>query len=665
MSTQDQKLEKDIRELRGQMENSLQVQRDFRSTISMLSRNVGNITKVVTNVPAAPVSNLLWNGELGHSVNTWFDSVAVATDKNKECAHWFSHDESISGLLLDLTDARTSSTNKTLKTTLHSTYDRAYSRWNSSNGWAEINGKKTVDALLPANFVDATTPLARVALIAARRSPYIEIPNAALMFAGIYDNTVGQLKFLTGSLSFTAVRIGAVGTTERRFKIRVLSDRGYELVSPEVIITDAPSDAQFSASRNISLSWKATAGQLRVDIYEYQPAIAEYRLIEEVSSGFAFIYQGSFLRTVLAYPVSAVSERTSVYYTRTGEMANLATDQLSPQWDTINFPILVPDNYNKAATTGRQWVRIGLTEKCNLKVGSGTTNGTTTYTTVDPVFDAQYAADYVGLTAEIYVEATGVVFQTTTVVARLSDTTIQLTATVPVGSGRGIRLIGGGFHGIYMDKIHLGYQQNTSYAPNASDVRTLQPLAAPTSSSQGGSSGVSGGGIFCVAANTPIKQADSSWKTAEHCNHGEFWASAEFYPNLLIKLNLGFEFVRQVESANGCFIECTDTERFACDRNDSEGTPLHRLRIGDSVLTEIDGRIVSSKLVRISPYSAAKTNVYTPVLSRNRLFIAGKLNTTVFKKIIGWAYQKLFGKSLVNSSGGFVLHNRKEELIIE
>jgi hypothetical protein len=648
-------LQKDVRELRFQIENTTRGIDQANLDIAMIGRNLGNVITTVGNTPAAPTANLIWNGELGHSVNSWFDSAYTTDDKAKEAAHWFSHDGTLDGLTLDSTDARTSSANKALKELTHSTYDNDFGRWDSANGWAEIQGIKTVDALLPANLIDATTPLARVSMVAARRSRFIEIPPDSLMFAGIYDNTAGQLKFLTGSLGFTASRIGAAGATERRFKIHVLSDRGYSIVSPEVIISDAPADGDFSATRNISMSWKFTAGQLRVDIYEYVPSAGVYKLIEEVSSGNSFIYQGNSLRTVTGYPVSATSERTAVYYTRTGEATNLAINGLTPAWDTVNFPIQIPDNYNKANTTGRQWLRIGFTVAANLLVDECTADGSATVTAPAAAFDLAYAADYAGLVAKIY-STDGTLLQTTSVVSRTDDTHILLAATVTAGTGLFLRLIAGGFHGVYIDKVHLGYQQNTSYAPNAFDIRTLQPLAAPTSSTQGGSGGGNTGGIYCVGGNTPIKQANDDWQPAQYCNTGEYWASAEFRPNLLIKLIHGREFTRQVLAENGVYAEVTDTERFICDRNDAEGTPLYRLREGDSVLTEIDGSVESSRIVYISPLSGEKQNVYTPVLSGNRLFIGGEIRLKRYQKI--WrAIWKKRGRR-----GGFLFHNLKQPL---
>ncbi len=632
---------------------------DLNGNLLTVGRTVKNVLNTQINAPAYPSSNLLWNGELGHSVNSWFDSSYGATDKAFECAHFFSHDGTLSGLALDPTDARTSSTNKTLKATGHSTYSSAYGKWNSENGWGEIQGIKTIDVLLPSNMIDATTPLARVSMIAAKRNAYIELTEACLMFAGIYDNTSGQRKFLSGDLGFTATLNGtpAASTIERRYKIFAQSDRGFTLLSSEVTIAAAPADGLFTSTKNISMSWKQQAGQLQVSIYEYIPSLAEYRLIKQVSSGTSYIHDGTFLTVVAGYPSSPTgTTREASFYTKTGEMTLLATNGVSLKWDTINFPIAVPNDYDKSLTTDRQWLRIGLTVAPNLLIPGVTSDGSTTITAPANVFDAEYAADFVGKTVYVY-DSNETLLYTTTVSSRTNDTQIVLGTAIAAGTARIVRIVAAGFHGIVVDKVHLGYQQNTSYAPNANDFRTLQPVAAPTSSDQGGvGDGGSGGGVEtgCVIGRTLIKQGDGSWQPIDKAIEGDLWASGEFKPNLVTKLKMSFQPVRRVRAANGCEVVCTDTERFVRDRSDHNGTDLFRLRIGDEVLTEINGKIETSKLLEISAFLPKKEFVFTPTLSQNRLFIAGEIKA----KYSWWEFFKfmLWGKRKV---GGFVLHNRK------
>ncbi len=114
----------------------------------------------------------------------------------------------------------------------------------------------------------------------------------------------------------------------------------------------------------------------------------------------------------------------------------------------------------------------------------------------------------------------------------------------------------------------------------------------------------------------------------------------------------GFDRVRRVRTANGVMVEATDTERFVVDRNDHNGTTLIRLRVGDTVLTEIDDRVEASKIVEISTYLRSCV-VYTPSLDNNHLFVAGQIVWPWWKRL--WFRLTHRRKPM----GGFVLHNRK------
>lgn len=710
-----------------------------------IDTSVRSLLVTRSNTPAAPVGNLLWNGEVGHSVNSWHDAAYTTDDKSKEAAWWFSHNKparpqtfttisvanqiplpdhgfttgstvdfltdgtlptglatgttywvikidddivsvasskanAFAGTALPITiatgsgthtiqeqliatDARTNSTNNTLKKADHTTYDARYSRWNSLNGWVELTGTMTCDQLLPSNVIDATTPLARVSLITAKRSQYIEIPDGCLIAAGIWDNTSGQRKFLEGDIGFTASMVGTPGTVERRYRILITSDRGYSLLSPEVTIATGPSDAQFSTTRNISMSWRQQAGQLQVEIYEYLPAggdgvsAPEYRLLTQISSATSYIHLGAFLpKAIGGYPTATGTVRDATFLTADGEIENLPINAVSPAWVTINFPINVPNNYNKANTTERQWMRIWLTDAPNLFVTGCTTDGSTTITAPAAVFDSEYDAEFDAgtLVAEVYDED-DVLLATTTIASRTDDENVVLGTTIAAGSNRKLRIVGAGFHGVYLDKIHLGYQLNTSYAPNALDTRTLQPVAAPSSGSQGGvGTGGTGGGVStCVVVDTPIKQADGSWSAIVDAEPFDEWASGAVANNLLASLRYGFDYVRTVRTENGCEVTCTDTECFTAGRSDEHGTPLYRLRVGDVVLTDVDGRIEYARITEIGPRSRVKHQVVTPSLTGSHHFIAGKRRPTMLERI--WSVLTLgpFKK------GGFVLHNNK------
>lgn len=714
--------------------------------------NLYDLQQVTTNAPAAPAANTLWNGELGHSVNSWFDSSYVSTDKAKECAHFFTHGKpfspktfttiavadtipltahglqtaqevrlSTSGSLptglftastyfvivvdannikvainkpnaeagtavavtagtgsgthkiyayLDSTDSRTNNNNFTLKMgqlggSPHTYYDLRYPDWDLTRGVGRWSIARSVDQPLPSNFVEPGNTL-YLAFIAAKRNRYIDIPTTCRLGTGLWDATDGQNDFLAGSLSLSAEVVGTPAVTkERRYRIYIETDRGYSILSNEVTLAGAPDDAYFSSSVNVALSWRSTPGIRNIQIWRYTPASGTYHLLEELSGSTTFIDLNTTLRTGAGYPTATDTDsRRAVTYTLTGELSNINIDYQDPLWSTIRAVIPVPDNYNKGATTGRQWLRTWLTEDCDWLVGEITSDGSDTITA--PATDADHpvawedgyglttSSKFVGLTAKIY-NSSGTLIQTTTVVSRVSATQLKLAAAVPAASNQTIRLVGGGFHPIVFDKMHLTFQSNVSWAANPLDVRTLQPVAAPSSSSQGGVGGGGGGGIHnCLRGDVPIEGANG-YILAEQLQQGDFLEGENDRPNLTIRVRTAMKFVRPVEvvTSEGVWtLYCTDDERFRRSRWDDRGTPLHQLYNGCHVIVNQDGRALVGEIT-LKERLPEPVKVYHPMLSGGHYFRAGTFRPNWRRRVkewLGWAKQ---------ATGGVYIHNIK------
>lgn len=730
--------------------------------LSQLATNQQNIASLlVTRVstPPAPVGNLLYNGELGFSINAWFDNAYVTSFTAKQCAFFWSDNapavlqtftavtvaneipipghsyttgcsiqftntggalptnliagttyyaiyltpntisvaltvaDAFTGTVLIIPTSGTgtqtiqqvldetvqnlpSATNRSLRSFEPSTppaagYDPHYCRWDNEAGEAQITGTMSLDQRLPSNMVDATTPLARVSLIAARTSANIEIPATCLFGAGIWDNTLGRNCFLPGDIGFAAEFVGTPtpGGVTRQFRALLTSDRGYQTLSPVVTVSNTPAD--LDSTHYIGMSWGQQSGQLQVNLYEYVPSLASYRLLTQISSQTSFIYEGAFEAEVPGWPSTTGPNRDATFITSTGNMSAIAINGVSAAWTTINFPIAIPNNYNKALTTGHQWLRLWLSQPMNLRASGVVSDGSTTIIVPDSVFNSaafdaggygtgstNAACLYVGLVTQVFDE-NDVLLATTSIASVASNTSITLADVIPSGVRRKIRVIGGGFHGLLVDKINLGFQQNTSYIQNAVDTRYLQPVAAPTSSDQGTvGDGGSGGGPRCVAAATPIKAgwADDAWNQIQYMRPGGLWASPGLKKNILIDLKPGMDRCRLVRTANGARIRCTDTERFVVDSLDENGTMLAYLRVGDSVLTDEDGAVVSSKIVEIGPLGELEM-VYTPVLSDNRIFIAGEHVEPMWYVTL-WRWLR---RGHVPKRVSYLLHNRKDD----
>lgn len=606
-----------------------------------LANTVKTLVQKQISQPPSPSANQLWNGELGHSVNSWHDSAYVTTDTAKECAWFFSHDAPAPSQTLSLTDARTNSTNNTLKTKgygaipAHSTYSADYSDWDGSRGAARIQGTKTIDTPLPLNSVEAEMTT-YVNFIAAKRNQYIEIPETLRLFCGLWDNTSGQRDWLKGSVGLSATPSEAGGATELRYRLFIETDRGYSILSPEVTILDGWSDAEFAAGKKVNLQWNNAAGYLRITIWRYKPSTGTYLVLQEISSGAStYIDNNASLRTATGYPIGTENERKALFFTTTGNLVPLATE--GSAWDTIHCKIGVPNNYDKSLTTDRQWLRIGLTEACNLFVTGVTTEGSITIYAPNPVFESDYAAQFIGLTVEIYDE-NDVLILTTTVDTYSDDVTLRLADAVDAGTNRKIRVVGAGFHGILIDKIHLGFQDNVSFAPNALDARTLNPVAAPSSGQGGVGTGnpPSGGGLCCVI-DTPIKLGGYSEEPDEKIQnlaYGRYVSGENSAPNTVIDVVSGFARTRVVRTKNGIEKECTNDHRFKVSVWDTTGVPLYQLKVGDKVFTDLDGKDELSEIVYISPLSYDKKAVYTPRLQGGCYYKAGTWKPNFWQKIL-------------------------------
>jgi hypothetical protein len=615
---------------------------------------------------AIPSANQLRNGDLSHSVNTWADETAVATDRAKECVYWFTHDAPAAAQ--ELSDAFNPTTpNKALKQPAHSAYDPDYCDWDVTTGVARLNGTKTLDAPLPANLaVPGRTE--EVALIAARRTPFIEIPETCRMFAGVWDNTSGQRNWITDAFALTASVTGTpAGTVERRYKVFVETDKGVTFSSDEVVVAAAPNDASFSSS-NVLLRWLPVEGVLRYVVYRYTPGTGVYLKLEEISNGsLTYIDLNTSLKTETGYPSADFTSRKALYYTNLGEIGQLAVNGIDAKWNTIAFPIVIPDQYQQSVTTGRQWIRIGLTETPNLLCENCTVNGTVTIVAPEEVF----TAEMVGLTIELF---DGVNTLTTTVATFINGTRITTTVAPSwTNSTTTVRILQGGFFAVLVDLIHCGYQRGNLYAPHPEDIktRTLQPASAPNGSTQGGTgipppieSGYLGddGGIRCVVLDTPIKTALGHTQIG-HLGPRAIVTSGNLKPNTVYQVIDGSDHVRDVWAANGAYVRCTDTHRFITGRLDEKGVPLHRLRVGDSVLTEKDGRIESSRIIAIGQRSTTKERVRTLVLGDGHLYCAGKYSPrSVVSRLWALIKQGLTGKT---TTAGFFAHNRKSDTELE
>lgn len=613
-------------------------------------------------------TDLLRNGDLGHSVFTWNETSLPYTDpENQECVWAYSNVAPFNGQELNIENSFTDpgNPNTTLKTPDHADYDPAYCDWDSADGVARLNGTHTIDFPFPSNIGGPGKTL-YIVFIAARRTQYISLPTPFRIYCGIWDNTIGQRDFIQASAAFTVnaeVVNSPSSTTERRYRLHARTDRGYTFLSDEVTVASAPSDVAFATddpAPYVQLSWTQlpnNQGILSYDVYRYDVAANEYWLLAAATNG-QRTYQDNneALRQVSGYPTATYDRGIAYVATTSGNLTNLAVNGVSPAWSTLAVPIQLPPNYNQSNTTSEQWLRIGQNQAADVLVTAQITSGETSVNSPD----GQFTVEMEGLMATFTEGGNTQTVELDTYISETEFTTVDpLTFSAKSAS---MLIIGGGFHGVLVDLIHASFQSGTTWSPNGEDLtRVLQPLAAPDGSFQGGT-GIGGsgnegggdGGIRCLAEGYPVltlTDGGKIFRTAVEMLNKFFTVKSEtpLAPNFVYSnerhkcANIWRVATERWE------IECSPTHPLITSQLDHRGVPVCNLKPGDLTLIELNGQI-SQEALTVCEATGKGGWVRQLSLYPRHNYVAGKAKRTF--------WQKLFRR---NPVGGFVQSNVKPQ----
>lgn len=665
------------------MKSALQERQDNRQTQLLVNENHGSVAATLLLqgavlpphfTPPIPgvvpqVMNQLRNGDLGHSVWTWFETSPVVTnaDENEECAWFYSNLAPFNGqeiiLINNFTDPATPNT--TLKSPDHSDYDPAFCDWDPTDGVARLNGTYTIDAPWPSNIV-GPGKTEFIVFILARRSQYVSLPTPFRIFCGVWDNTLGERDFIQGDAPFTlsgGVTNTPAATTERRYKILARTDRGYSFLSDELIVADAPADGAFEPDFvYVALNWTQlpnNQGILSYDVYRFDVVANQYWLLKQVSNGAQnYADQNTILREVTGYPTGTYDRGIAYVATTSGNLSNLPVNGISPAWATAVVPLQIPTDYDQGNTSpdaSNQILRIGQNQAADLLLTDvDATSGTTRITSAA----AQFIVEMQGLAGLLtYTDLTteDVVLDT-----YISATEFDL-ASPPAEATKGVSLliIGGGFHGVLLDLVHASFQGGSTWSPSSQDDRVLQPRAAPDGSTQGGT-GIGGsgnegggdGGIRCLAEGYPV-----SVPTPKRIIRLLVENLIERLPVKSETDNPNFVYSNEkhwcanlwrVETERWA-IECSPSHPLVVSRMDRRGVRVDLLHAGDLTLTETDERIDQEALTVCEPTGRGGWVRQLSLYPRH-FYIAGKSK----RKRTFWEW--LLRKQII---GGFVQSNVK------
>jgi len=637
-----------------------------------------------TLTPIAPVAppsavNQVRNGEAGHSNDTWFNPPpgAPTSDAGKECAWFFTHDPPFRGQILDFSISPANPNNHTLKAFIndggvHSNYNAQYCDWDRAEGVIRLQGDKTLDAPLPNNrVVVPNRPIDFLGCLIALRDDRMVVPQPLRIFAGLWDEVLGD--WIAGAAPFVVnhiVRGTPSGTTERRYRILAHTDRGFNYLSEEEIVTDAPSNTGYSTS-DVLLSWQSIPGILEYKVYRHDVVAGKFRLLSEIGSGAnSYVDNGSVLNDdVGGYPPSTTNTPRAYVATQSQDLLDLPVD--GEPWASLFLNIPVPSDYDSSTTAGEQVLRIGMTVPLDRRMTDAKVNNASTNLFSD---SAVFTTLDVGRAIEV---SDGVNTLPTTIAALVDEENVTLSAPwgFPNAVDATTYIVGGGDHGLLIDAIHLSYVSGAAFAPNADDVNRLanggqNPITAPTSSSQGsagggGSTGGGEGGITffdgsggCVALDCPVNVLIGNgiesviWQAVQV---GETLFSGNLRPNRVlrkpVRKTLSLQLVRiKATWLYDIEVPCSPAHPLLTNFLDSQGRAVQYLRRGDSVLVSINGH-VRRKTIRQIINTEIACEVGTFSLYPSHIYSAGRVRWRgCLRMLIG----RLFRRPVV----GALCHNK-------
>lgn len=635
-------------------------------------------TPVAITPPPSAV-NQIRNGEIGHSVDTWFNPPpgSPTLDIGKEAAFWFSNTAPVAGQSLDFTDSRTSPINNTLKAFIddvgvHSTYDATRCDWDRVAGVARLQGATTLDAPFPNNrCVTANRAVEYLGALIAFRNSTIVAQADNHLFCGLWDADKNDWISGTAFTVSAQVRLqsGPVGTTERRYKVYAFTDRGFTYLSAETTVLTAPDDAGF-ASADVYLAWRAIPGILQYHVYRFDVVAGKYRLLKRIGSGAANYGDNNRMEDDDAGGYPASTNTTLIAYTATREhgLDNVAVD--GDPWTDIRLAPAIPSDYDASLTTGEQVLRVGMTKALDrMMVDAVSVTATNRIASAT----GEFTALDTGRTATL-LDADGNILHGPEAITFVDTTHVDFATNVGTSSSTGVLyILEGGDHGLLIDAIHVSYVANSAFAAFPDDLNRLDnggqnPIAAPTHSSQGGSGGGGGsldpgeGDIGCITFDCPVNvwvgNELESWPW-QATRIGEYLFSGDMVANRVVAkpvasdpasirlLRVRAHWLYDIE------VPCSPRQPIITERLDGQGRAVEHLRPGDYALISINGNIKRMQIREVvNTGKEALVGVFT--LARGRVFFAGYPRYRW--PLVGWLLRERWRRSLVVGVG---LHNRK------
>ncbi len=340
----------------------------IKDQITALESNVGSIQLVVDQGPPqsfAPIDNIIDNSfpEWSKAAYTGLGVLpADAGDGNLECYNWYRELESETDITHNSANAIKAP--QTIEPAQHSLWaanegtNDDIPRWDKVNGWISMGGlTERWDAFLPLpnNLVK---PGQTFHFQIEARLASGALPSGLQMYAGFYDNTAGQRKYIEGgSFTITGSIFGLQsGSTTVRYQVLARTDSGEEAISNILEFTNAPS--VFSQQNHPRISFSGVAGFIEFEIYrQIGTNFVLQFTVRNAIEGTYFDVGNPPQRVVSAFPTITTTKPRAYALSTTFMPGSLNGSDFVRQPLTI----FVPTTYNTSVTgPGQQYLRFGF-----------------------------------------------------------------------------------------------------------------------------------------------------------------------------------------------------------------------------------------------------------------------------------------------------------------
>lgn len=357
------------------------VRRETRSLIGVQASRIDELEQNVLVIKQTAASaSLNYSGItniLDNSHPEWskaaYDATGVspsdAGDTNLECKNFYRQPVADTDLVpTSATALKTAKSSEPADHTLWAANEGANAdipRWNKPNGYIEMGGLTTRYDLYYPIPNDVIFPGQQfIFQFEAQLDTTDALPSGIQAYAGFYDETAGQRKFIEGGdFAITdqngnnpGVTFGIPGSTSVEYRILARTDSGEEVLSDVLTFPNAP--ATFDQNNHPRIKFSGVAGFIEFEIYRHigTEYVRQFTVRNTIDGMYSDIGNP---------PEAHVSGWPSVTTTRPRAFAqttNFSAGLLTQGFVRNALNIFVPTTYNRSVTAaGMQYLRIGFT----------------------------------------------------------------------------------------------------------------------------------------------------------------------------------------------------------------------------------------------------------------------------------------------------------------